>query len=57
MVYVFGGISGQGTGKEAHYPTIADPPIEKYNPMMDKWEVVEIAGTPCIAAFAWCHMA
>jgi N-acetylneuraminic acid mutarotase len=56
LIYVYGGISGQGTGKEAHYPTIANPPVERYNPINDKWEVLEIQNATELAAFAWCQM-
>jgi N-acetylneuraminic acid mutarotase len=38
QIYVFGGISGNLKGKDSHIPKIADPLIERYDPVQDKWE-------------------
>lgn len=53
MVYVFGGISGRGEGKDAHRPAITTTQCEKYDPKIDKWEAYEIKGAPHLAAFGW----
>lgn len=53
MVYVYGGISGTGQGKESHFPTLCQTIAERYNPNMNKWENIEINNAPCLAAFGW----
>jgi N-acetylneuraminic acid mutarotase len=35
---------------------LVDTLCEKYDPATDKWEKIEIAGSPCLAAFAWCSI-
>ena len=57
MVYVFGGIMGKGTpgSDEEHHPKLA-PPIERYMPMKNAWEVINIAQAPRLATFAWCTL-
>lgn len=56
LIYIYGGISGQLSGKDAHFPTLANPPVERYDPVKDQWEVIEIQGAPELAAFGWCPM-
>ena len=56
LVYVYGGIADKGKGDEAHFPTLASPVIERYDPREDKWTTVEIDGAPQLAAFAWTDM-
>jgi len=46
MVYVFGGISGTGSGKESHWPQLVQSITEKYNPNLNKWENIEINNAP-----------
>lgn len=46
LVYVIGGISGQGKGKKAHYPKLAEPGIERYDPVQNSWTPIEIANVP-----------
>ena len=53
LVFVFGGISGNGKGKQSHFPVLASPAIERYSPATDKWEEINIEGAPQLAAFAW----
>lgn len=56
FVYVFGGISGLGKGVgEEHYPMMAAP-IERFMPIKNEWEVLNIACAPRLAAFAWCTL-
>jgi N-acetylneuraminic acid mutarotase len=50
MVYVFGGIQNKGSG---HAPIMPSIVAEKYDPIQDKWETVEIAGAQSIGAFGW----
>ena len=38
-------------------PQLVDTICEKYDAAADKWEIIEIAGGPCVAAFAWCPIA
>lgn len=53
LVFVFGGVSANGKGKEKHFPVLSSPAVERYDPVADKWEVIEIENTPQLAAFAW----
>lgn len=53
LVYVFGGISGRGTGQAAHQPVLASVIAEKYDPAADKWEAIEVQGALPLAAFGW----
>ena len=53
LVYVFGGISSRGEGKNQHRPFIANTVCEKYDPKLDKWETHEIKAAPPLAAFSW----
>jgi len=57
MVYVFGGIMGPGRpdSGEEHHPSMA-PPIERYMPIKNAWEVINIAQAPRLASFAWCKL-
>jgi hypothetical protein len=48
-VYVFGGISS----KSGHQPILANPVCERYDPLTNKWEAVDIQGALPIAAFGW----
>ena len=52
IVYVFGGISGRGEGKESHFPTMAKT-IEGYDPTNDAWMPFEIEGAPNYGAFGY----
>jgi len=54
MVYVFGGIAGQSSKKnEEHFPKMPTVVAEKYNPIEDSWEKIEIPHIPSLGAFAW----
>ena len=57
FVYVYGGIQGAGQGKNKHVPQLVDTIVEKYDASKDVWDKIEIAGAPCLAAFAWCSIA
>ena len=54
FVYVYGGIQSSGKGKQKHIPTLVNTICEKYDATADKWEKIEIAGAPSLAAFACC---
>lgn len=53
MVYVYGGITARGDGKDSHIPHIATTVCERYDPKLDKWEDFEIKNAPPLAAFSW----
>jgi N-acetylneuraminic acid mutarotase len=54
MVYVFGGISGQSSEKnQEHVPKMPTINAEKYNPITNTWENIEIPNIPSLGAFAW----
>lgn len=57
LVYVYGGIQGQGKGKNKHVPQLVEKTIEKYDATADSWESIQIDGAPHLAAFAWCAIA
>lgn len=40
FVYVYGGISGAGTGSESHHPVMSNPVVERYMIDCDKWDVL-----------------
>jgi N-acetylneuraminic acid mutarotase len=48
-VYVIGGIKGKNND---HLPELASV-AEKYDPIQDKWESIEIANFFSLAAFGW----
>jgi hypothetical protein len=49
-IYVYGGIAGvEGT----HNPKLADPLIEQYNILENKWTALMINNAPQIASFGW----
>ena len=49
QVFVFGGISS----KQGHLPQLANPLCEKYDPITNTWQAVEIEGASPLAAFGW----
>jgi len=54
MVYVFGGISGQSSEKnQEHLPKMPTITAEKYNPIANTWENIEIPDIQPLGAFAW----
>ena len=54
MVYVYGGIAGQSAkAKEEHFPKMATINAEKYDPVKDVWEKIELPNIPTLGAFAW----
>ena len=56
FVYVYGGISGAGEGSQSHHPNLATEVIERYTIKADKWEVMQIAAAPRLAAFSWSRL-
>ena len=52
FVYVYGGIQNRGTGNEVHKPITATI-AEKYDPITNIWETLEIQGAISLAAFGW----
>lgn len=54
MVYIFGGISGQSNEKKhEHVPKMPTVVAEKYDPVADSWEKIEIPNIMPLGAFAW----
>jgi N-acetylneuraminic acid mutarotase len=53
LVYVFGGITAKGKGKNHHIPSIVNDLTERYNPNNDVWEKIEIKNAPPLCAFSW----
>lgn len=53
MVYVYGGIKANGEGDKEHHPIIADPLIEFYDPIENKWSEIIIPNAPPLAAFGY----
>ena len=56
FIYVYGGISGSGTGENLHHPVLSAVVIERYVIAGDNWETVQVSSVPCLAAFSWCQM-
>jgi len=52
-IYAFGGFCCRGASGETHQPVLAEF-TERYSITSNKWEQVEVAGAPSLAAFAWC---
>ena len=50
IVYVWGGISGQGKGDQAHIPLMASSNIERFDPLKNVWEILNVQG-PSLASF------
>lgn len=57
IIYVYGGISGADSqpGREK-YPTLANPPIERYTIASNSWESFTISMVTPLAAFSWCRV-
>lgn len=55
-LYVYGGISGCGTGEQAHHPQLATVLVECYTVAADSWATMTINLAPRLAAFSWCQM-
>lgn len=55
-IYVYGGISGSGTGSQSHHPILSEVVIERYLIAGDSWETVQVNMAPKLAAFSWCRM-
>lgn len=53
FVYVFGGLQSSGKGKNKHIPQLVSTLTEKYCATTDKWEAIQIANAPPVAAFSW----
>lgn len=56
MIYAYGGISGSDSGAKSHYPTLADPIVERYVVASDSWEAIAVNRAPRLAAFSWCQL-
>jgi len=56
FIYVYGGISGAGTGESLHVPTLSAVVIERYVIAGNNWETVQVNSVPKFAAFSWCQM-
>ena len=53
-VYVFGGIGGNSSEKnQEHIPKMPAVNAEKYDPVSNVWEKIEIPHIPSLGAFAW----
>ena len=50
IVYVFGGIKGR---EGSHKPVLADPIVERYDPMGNQWTELIVNNITPLAAFAW----
>ena len=55
-IYVYGGISGSGSGAQSHYPKLAEATVERYTIASDTWETIDVKTAPKAAAFSWCQM-
>jgi N-acetylneuraminic acid mutarotase len=50
---VFGGIREKGQGEESHFPLLASPLAEVYDPKKNVWEDVTIDGAISLSAFGY----
>ena len=55
-IYVYGGISGAGTGEQSHFPQLVSATVECYTIANDSWETMTLNTAPKLAAFSWCQM-
>jgi len=49
-VFVYGGLSGNGEGDNRHVPVIAPGVIERFDPEINTWKILDIKG-PQLACF------
>ena len=56
FIYVYGGVSGAGSGETVHHPQLSAIVIERYVIAGNNWETVQVSSVPTFAAFSWCQM-
>jgi len=53
QVYAYGGIHAGGKGDSSHYPLMATQICERYDPIGDKWESIDIKNSMPLGSFGF----